>query len=126
MNAYRSFYRKAMLLTVLTALHLALSAQSDSTDLTKYVNPIIGTKGILIYGRTTPFVTPPFGITQWTPATFDCKIGRPIYNYLWHSIVGFRGSHKPAMCMGDYGWVSLMPVAGAKAKTLTDLGGAAL
>ncbi len=110
---------RSFLSLFLLSIGLTLSAQTDSTDLTKYVNPIIGTKGILIYGRTTPFVTPPFGMTQWTPASFNCKIGRPLYNYLWHSIIGFRGSHKPAMCMGDYGWVSLMPVAGSKAKFKT-------
>ena len=97
-------------------LAIQLFSQSSEKDYTQDVNPIIGTKGILIYGRTTPFVTPPFGMTQWTALNFKFRVGLPMYNYAWHKIVGFRGSHKPAMCMGDYGYFSIMPVAGAKAK----------
>lgn len=83
-----------------------LFAQSD---LAEYANPLIGTKGLFLYGRTTPFVTPPFGMTHWTACTRNSKIRIPNYQYLDHRIRGFRASHKPAMWMGDYGYVTLKP-----------------
>ncbi len=77
-----------------------------------FVNPLIGTQGIWLYGRTTPFVTPPFGMTHWAPMTRKATIAYPLYNYLDTRIKGFRASHKPAMWMGDYGQVTLKPVIG--------------
>ncbi|HLP18796.1 MAG TPA: GH92 family glycosyl hydrolase [Chitinophagales bacterium] len=81
-------------------------------SLTNFVNPLIGTKGLFLYGRTTPFVTPPFGMTQWTACTRNSKIRIPNYHYFDTRIRGFRASHKPAMWMGDYGYVTLKPVTG--------------
>lgn len=103
------------ILIMLFACSTAL-AQQDKTDLTQFVNPLIGTKGIIFfYGRTTPFVTPPFGMTHWTATNQDGRIGRPLYQYLNTRITGFRGTHKPAMWMGDYGQVSIMPLLGKMA-----------
>ena len=85
----------------------------DSKDLTIYTNPLIGTKGIWFYGRTTPFVTPPFGMTHWTACTRPSHIANGNYNYYDMHIIGFRASHKPAMWMGDYGFVTLKPTTGA-------------
>ncbi|MCB9234962.1 MAG: glycoside hydrolase family 92 protein [Bacteroidia bacterium] len=85
---------------------------------TSLMDPLIGTqarpglKGIFVYGRTTPFVTPPFGMTHWTPLTHYPHIAWCGYHYNTHRIIGFRGSHKPAMWMGDYGYVTLMPGTG--------------
>jgi predicted alpha-1,2-mannosidase len=88
--------------------------QSDTTDLSKYANPLIGTAGLIfLYGRTTPFVGPPFAMTKWSACTQHGRIGKPIYQYLQTHIAGFRATHKPAMWMGDYGQVTLMPAAGA-------------
>jgi predicted alpha-1,2-mannosidase len=105
---------KTILSTVLFFICLSAVAQTADTDLTQYANPLIGTKGLIFYyGRTTPFVTPPFGMTHWTACNQDGRIGRPLYQYLNTQITGFRGTHKPAMWMGDYGQVALMPAVGA-------------
>ena len=94
-------------------LFLIISFQKIfSQQLSEYVNPLIGTKGLFLYGRTTPFVTPPFGMTHWTPVTRKARIAVPLYNYFDTRIRGFRASHKPAMWMGDYGHVTLKPVIG--------------
>lgn len=87
-----------------------------SQQLTEFVNPLIGTQGVFFYGRTTPFVTPPFGMTHWTPVTRKARIAVPLYNYLDTRIRGFRASHKPAMWMGDYGHVTIKPVIGKISK----------
>ena len=95
-------------------IYVAASAQRDSSDLTQYADPLNGTKGLIFfYGRTTPFVGPPFAMTKWTACTQHGRIGRPIYQYLNTHITGFRATHKPAMWMGDYGQVTLMPALGA-------------
>src|ERR1035437_5881554 len=114
-----SFLRKIFGHALFIFFTISLSAQTVTKDYTQYVNPIIGTKGILFFGRTTPSVTPPFGMTQWVACNFNSHVCWPTYNYLVRQIVGFRGSHKPAMCMGDYGYVTIMPVAGKHAKYRT-------
>lgn len=83
-----------------------------SQRLTEYINPLIGTQGVFFYGRTTPFVTPPFGMTHWTPLTRKARIAVPLYNYFDTRIRGFRASHKPAMWMGDYGHFTIKPAIG--------------
>lgn len=94
-----------------------LAAQTDPVD---HVNPLMGTKNIwFLHGRTTPFVTPPFGMTHWTPQTRNSRINELSYYYRDKYIIGFRGSHKPAKWMGDYGYVGLMPGLGA-VKPLSD------
>ena len=107
--------RLSTLLVLLQILFLAnaVNAQTGREDLTTYTNPLIGTKGVWFYGRTTPFVTPPFGMTHWTATTRKDGIGKPNYNYYDLHIIGFRASHKPAMWMGDYGYVTLKPTTGA-------------
>src|SRR5687767_3158514 len=86
--------------------------KNRAQSLSDHVNPLIGTKGIWIYGRTTPFVTPPFGMTHWTPLTRKARIGRALYNHFDTRMRGFRASHKPAIWMGDYGQVTLKPAIG--------------
>jgi len=78
-----------------------------------WVNPLIGTaSGKIGYGGTMPFVTPPFGMTNWTPQTRQNKISIVSYNYGDKTISGFMGTHQPAIWMGDYGYVTLMPEIG--------------
>jgi hypothetical protein len=73
----------------------------------------IGTgSGKIGYGGTMPFVTPPFGMTNWTPQTRQNKISVVSYKYEDTSISGFIGTHQPAIWMGDYGYVTLMPEIG--------------
>jgi len=106
-----------MIAVIMPALIPSVRAQSNLADIP---NPIIGTKQVLFFhGRTTPFVTPPFGMTHWTPQTRVSKIKVLNYHYGDKAILGFKGSHKPAKWMGDYGFVSLMPGVG-KIKTLAN------
>ena len=78
------------------------------------VNPMIGTTGpsVYDYGGMIPGVTVPFGMTHWTAQTRQNKISVYSYNYKDEAIQGFIGTHQPAIWMGDYGQVSLMPYSG--------------
>lgn len=92
----------------------ALPALSDENDPASYVNPLIGTQRSAIgYGGTMPFVTTPFGMTDWTPQTRQNKISVTSYNYDDATISGFIGTHQPAIWMGDYGYVTVIPQVGA-------------
>ena len=87
-----------------------LAAQNDAVS---YVNPLIGTQRSAIgYGGTMPFVTTPFGMTDWTPQTRQNKISVTSYNFDDTTISGFIGTHQPAIWMGDYGYVTVMPQVG--------------
>lgn len=89
-------------------------------DYIQYVNPYIGTSfdpeihswGISDYGGTVPFVTAPFGMTKWSPQTRENKIGTAVYSYDDSKIMGFMATHQPAIWMGDYGYLSIMPEIG--------------
>ena len=78
-----------------------------------FVNPLTGTRGGFEYGKTLPLVATPYGMTHWTPMTRENMIG--VHPYKYHHgdrINGFLGTHKPAVWMGDYGQVALMPGTG--------------
>jgi predicted alpha-1,2-mannosidase len=78
------------------------------------VNPMIGTTGpsVFDYGGMIPGVARPFGMTHWAAVTRENKISACPYNYSDTMIQGFLGTHQPAIWMGDYGYVSLMPSIG--------------
>jgi putative alpha-1,2-mannosidase len=77
------------------------------------VNPLIGTQQSQIgYGGTMPFVSPPFAMTNWTPQSRQNKISVTSYNYDDTTVSGFIGTHQPAIWMGDYGYVTIMPQIG--------------
>jgi predicted alpha-1,2-mannosidase len=79
-----------------------------------WVNTHIGTGGEgAEYGGTMPFVTTPFGMTNWTAQTRQNRISVSSYEYDDTYIQGFIGTHQPAIWMGDYGYVTLMPEMGA-------------
>ena len=59
-----------------------------------------------------PFVSPPFAMTNWTPQTRQNKISITSYEYDDKAITGFIGTHQPAIWMGDYGYITLMPQVG--------------
>src|SRR5215470_5058631 len=102
--------RFAALLLLVAGFGSSVDAQQDSVW---YVNPLIGTqKSTIGYGGTMPFVTPPFGMTDWTPQTRQNKISVVSYNYDDTTISGFIGTHQPAIWMGDYGYVTLIPQVG--------------
>src|SRR5438445_13610510 len=103
--------RFAVGLIMLTVGQLSgLAAQNDAAS---YVNTLIGTqRSALGYGGTMPFVTTPFGMTSWTPQTRQNTISVTSYNYDDTTISGFIGTHQPAIWMGDYGYITLMPQVG--------------
>src|SRR5437764_9436159 len=59
-----------------------------------------------------PFVTTPFAMTSWTPQTRQNKISVTSYNYDDKTMSGFIGTHQPAIWMGDYGYVTIVPQMG--------------
>lgn len=102
-------------LAVLTAMIALPPSASMAREPVDYVNPLIGTDGILsisVYGGMIPGVTRPFGMIQWTAMTNQNRIGQCPYRYRDKKIIGFIGTRQPAVAMGDYGGVSLMPGTG--------------
>ena len=112
MKASYSSRKRCAIATALLVVGLAggLAAQNDAVS---YVNPLIGTqKSNIGYGGTMPFVTTPFGMTDWTPQTRQNKISVTSYNFDDTTISGFIGTHQPAIWMGDYGYVTIIPQVG--------------
>ena len=81
---------------------------APAKDRLREVDLMIGTAG----SDTLPSVTRPFGFTQWTPVTSDHFVGKRPYHYGDSRIEGFLGTHQPAVWMGDYGDVMLVPGVG--------------
>ena len=80
-----------------------------------YVNMRIGTDGEhrTEYGGTVPAVTTPFGMTQWCPVTRINGISQTMYHNKDSLLLGFMATHQPAVWMGDYGYMTLMPQCGS-------------
>ncbi|MEG9434162.1 GH92 family glycosyl hydrolase [Terriglobus sp. ADX1] len=94
------------------SLSCAVSAVAQK-DVVNEVNPLIGTgNGPIGYGGTMPFVTTPFGMTNWTAQTRQNRLSVTSYEYGDKTIQGFMGTHQPAIWMGDFGYVTLMPEIG--------------
>jgi predicted alpha-1,2-mannosidase len=102
----------------------AFSSNGSEKNKANFVNPLIGTApsktiSALKHGSGTennaqvvPYVTVPFGMTNWTPQTksVEKKCIAPYY-YTDSLISGFRGSHwLSGSCTQDYGSVTLMPL----------------
>ena len=79
-------------------------------DLTRYVNPFIGTGG---HGHTFPGAIVPFGMVQLSPDTrltgWDGCSG---YHYSDSTIYGFSHTHLSGTGISDYGDILLMPTVG--------------
>ncbi|MDB6085783.1 MAG: alpha-mannosidase [Gammaproteobacteria bacterium] len=98
----------AILMSVGAAFHV--SASDATPTPVDWVNTFIGTGGGGVeYGGTMPLVTTPFGMTNWTAQTRQNRISVSSYAYEDAYIQGFIGTHQPAIWMGDYGYVTLMP-----------------
>ena len=94
-----------------TTLLLVLSTISFSQNLSKNINPFIGTGG---HGHTYPGATVPFGMVQLSP---DTKIdgswdGCSGYHYDDTIIYGFSHTHLNGTGCSDYGDIMLMPMMG--------------
>lgn len=90
-------------------------AKDPEEDSLRYINSFIGSTGASEsdYGGTIPSVAPPFAMTQWCAMTRENYISKNPYNYRDTTIIGFIGTHQPAIWMGDYGFVSFLPSTGA-------------
>jgi predicted alpha-1,2-mannosidase len=96
-----------------TAAAAAFGADTNAASPVDWVNTFVGTGGGGVdYGGTMPFVTTPFGMTNWTAQTRQNRISVSSYAYEDTYIQGFIGTHQPAIWMGDYGYVTLMPEIG--------------
>jgi len=103
---------------VILALTWILPASSSSyhseTGILQYVNPKIGTFGYSPNGNggMIPSVSPPFGMTRWTPQTRENFISQCPYHDVDEYIHGFQATHQPAIWMGESGQVVLSPGLG--------------
>jgi predicted alpha-1,2-mannosidase len=99
------------------AAALAGPAWTAAEEPVAWVNTYVGTgsdgAGGSDYGGTMPFVTTPFGTTNWTAQTRENSISVSSYAFEDQTISGFIGTHQPAIWMGDYGYVTLVPELGA-------------
>ena len=112
-SAFKALAIAAMASLPLSALTALTQTPSAPDDAVSHVNPLIGSgSGKIGYGGTMPFVTPPFGMTDWTPQTRQNKLSVVSYKYEDTSISGFIGTHQPAIWTGDYGYVTIMPEIG--------------
>ena len=82
--------------SVLAFVFLCVTASLAQKDPVDWVNLYIGTgSGPIGYGGTMPFVTPPFGMTDWTPQTRQNKIS--VVSYKYEDTDNFRlHRHSPA------------------------------
>ena len=109
---------KPRVASVLFCIPFGLLFAAEPVD---YVNPLIGTGApkrssegshVAIITSTVPSISAPFGMTQWLPLTRLNEPGKVVYDSGDTHLLGFIGSHHPAIWMGDYGQVSLMPGTG--------------
>ena len=101
------------ILVVSTASAFGVNTSTTPVD---WVNTFVGTGSSVggpEYGGTMPFVSTPFGMTNWTPQTRQNRISVSSYEYHDQYIEGFIGTHQPAIWMGDYGYITLMPETGS-------------
>ena len=91
----------------LTSSASHLTNNPTTQDLTRYVNPFIGTSG---HGHTYPGATLPFGMVQLSPDTrltgWDGCSG---YHYSDSAIFGFSHTHLSGTGISDYGDILFMP-----------------
>ncbi len=123
-------FRSILFLLIITSF-LSCDTRNSETNseipwLVDYVNPLIGTapantlsalkhgKGSENNAQVVPFVTVPFGMTNWTPQTRATEEKCIAPYYFKDSVInGFRGSHwLNGSCVQDYGSFTVMPVSG--------------
>jgi len=99
--------RLKILILLFFARSLLTTGQTDQ-DLTKYVNPLVGTdsKYELSNGNTYPAVAMPWGMNFWTPQTNKMGDGW-CYQYASSKIRGFKQTHQPSPWINDYGAFSI-------------------
>lgn len=108
------------MISILLGISSSMAATAQ-TDVTSYVNPIIGTNGM---GHTFPGACAPFGLIQLSPDTdtiphnvngryqgkaYEYCAG---YQYRDNTIVGFSHTHLSGTGHSDLGDILVMPVTG--------------
>ena len=94
----------------LLLLLLLATCASGQRELTRYVDPFVGTGG---HGHTFPGATRPFGMVQLSPDTrLSGWDGCSGYHYSDHIIYGFSHTHLSGTGVSDYGDILFMPTAG--------------
>jgi len=95
------------LFSIVLGLVAYTEAQTKPTDLTRWVNPFIGTGG---HGHTFPGATMPFGMVQLSPDTrIDNWDGSSGYHYSDDIIYGFSHTHLSGTGIPDGCDILLMP-----------------
>lgn len=101
---------KIILTVTITIFFCFTTCLYPQKDLTKYVDPFIGTSG---HGHTYPGATLPFGLVQLSPDTgiegWDWCSG---YHYSDNSIMGFSHTHLSGTGAADYADILFMPTVG--------------
>ncbi len=97
---------------LLFTVHFSLlTANAQTRDYTRWVNPFIGTGG---HGHTFPGATMPFGMVQLSPDTrTDNWDGSSGYHYSDDIIYGFSHTHLSGTGIPDGCDILFMPVTGA-------------
>jgi predicted alpha-1,2-mannosidase len=91
-------------------LFLLVTPLSGQQDLTRYVNPFIGTAG---HGHTFPGAIVPYGMVQLSPDTrLSGWDGCSGYHYSDSKIYGFSHTHLSGTGISDYGDILLTPTVG--------------
>jgi len=94
----------------LSLITIVSCSNSSSKDLTKYVDPFIGTDG---HGHTFPGATVPFGMVQISPDTrMENWDGSSGYHYSDKTIMGFSQTHLSGTGAPEYCDILLMPTVG--------------
>lgn len=93
---------------ILSLGFLVIGQSNPGDDLTKYVNPLIGSdsKFNLSNGNTYPAIALPWGMNFWTPQTNKMGDGWG-YQYSSNKIRGFKQTHQPSPWINDYGVFSI-------------------
>ena len=115
-HAMKRFCLRSGWLCLLVASTASAFSTNTPTTPVDWVNTFVGTGSSVggpEYGGTMPFVSTPFGMTNWTAQTRQNRISVSSYEYHDQYIEGFIGTHQPAIWMGDYGYITLMPETGA-------------
>ena len=86
----------------------------ENAGVLEFVYPKIGTSGFdpNDNGGMIPSVSPPFGMTRWTPQTRENYISQVPYSDKDSYVHGFQATHQPAIWMGELGQVVLVPGVG--------------
>lgn len=98
----------------LTAFAATMTLAATATDLTGYVNTLMGTQSSyeLSAGNTYPAVAMPWGMNFWTPRTGKMGDGWT-YTYDAHKIRGIKQTHQPSPWINDYGQFDIMATVGS-------------